>query len=156
MFYFRIMAFLSGYKPKGYVLCLQPTEGTLYLSDGNRRVPVELRKQDLPIFIPAKSPSWHNPFWKTDTCPGKFFFLFFSKASLCRFLLGFFPFSLCPLTYVAFWIALLFSTLSNCLSVWLYPPSWVLVFVLDINYLAYLAGLCLAQSLCCQQFSLLC
>lgn len=95
------MAFLSGYKPKGYVLCLQPTEGTLYLSDGNRRVPVELRKQDLPIFIPAKSPSWHNPFWKTDTCPGKFFFCSLAKQVYVDYY-WVFPFSLCPLTYVAF------------------------------------------------------
>ena len=90
------MAFLSGYKPKGYVLCLQPTEGTLYLSDGNRRVPVELRKQDLPIFIPAKSPSWHNPFWKTDTCPGKFFFFSLAKQVYVDSYWGFFPFLYVP------------------------------------------------------------
>ena len=66
------MAFAAGYRPKAYVLCLQPTEGKLFISDGIRRLSIEERNANLPIFIPTKTNHWNSPHWKTDTCPGKF------------------------------------------------------------------------------------
>ena len=64
------MTFAAGYKPKAYVLCLQPTDGKLYISDGLRRLSIEERNANLPIFIPTKTAHWNSPQWKTDTCPG--------------------------------------------------------------------------------------
>ena len=66
------MAFLSGYKPRAYVLCLLPQEGVLYLSDGVRTIPIEAKREDMPVCIPARPEHWLNHFWKTDVCAGKF------------------------------------------------------------------------------------
>ena len=69
------MTFAAGYKPRAYVLCLQPTDGKLYISDGLRKLSIEERNANLPIFIPTKTAHWNSPQWKTDTCPGDLLFL---------------------------------------------------------------------------------
>ena len=69
--YANIMA-IAGYKPRAYVLCMQPTEGKLFISDGLQRQSIEERNPNMPIFIPSKPVHWNSPQWKTDTCPGNF------------------------------------------------------------------------------------
>ena len=64
------MAFFSGYSPKAYSLVLYPSQGTVYLSDGARAIPVDQKRDDLPIVIPLKPAHWCNAYWKTDICPG--------------------------------------------------------------------------------------
>ena len=71
------MATFAGYKPRAYVLCLQPTEGKLFISDGLQKQSIEERNANMPIFIPSKPVHWNSPQWKTDTCPGNFIIILF-------------------------------------------------------------------------------